>query len=62
LLRNAAAYAASFDKRKLPLAPARKVAVLACMDAHPNLYGLLGLAEGDALFDVHDGSLREVLA
>jgi carbonic anhydrase len=48
LLRNAEAYAASFDKHELPLAPARKVAVLACMDARLNPYGLLGLAEGDA--------------
>jgi carbonic anhydrase len=31
LLRNAEAYAASFDKGDLPLAPARKIAVLACM-------------------------------
>ena len=48
LLRNAEAYAASFDKRELPLGPVRKVAVLACMDARLNPYGLLGLAEGDA--------------
>jgi carbonic anhydrase len=48
LLRNAEAYAASFDKGDLPLPPARKVAVLACMDARLNPYGLLGLQEGDA--------------
>jgi carbonic anhydrase len=48
LLRNAEAYAASFDKADLPLPPARKVAVVACMDARLNPYGLLGLAEGDA--------------
>jgi carbonic anhydrase len=48
LLRNAEAYAASFDKADLPLPPARKVAVLACMDARLNPYGLLGLQEGDA--------------
>ena len=28
--------------------PARKVAVVACMDARLNVYGLLGLEEGDA--------------
>jgi carbonic anhydrase len=28
--------------------PAKKVAVLACMDARLNVYGLLGLSEGDA--------------
>jgi carbonic anhydrase len=32
----------------LPLPPARKIAVLACMDARLNPYGLLGLKEGDA--------------
>ena len=48
LLANAEAYAASFDKGDLPLPPARKVAVLACMDARLNPYGLLGLKEGDA--------------
>jgi len=48
LLANAEEYAASFDKGDLPLPPARKVAVLACMDARLNPYGLLGLQEGDA--------------
>ena len=48
LLRNNEAYAASFDKGELPLPPARKVAVLACMDARVNPYGILGLHEGDA--------------
>jgi carbonic anhydrase len=48
LLQNAAAYAESFDQADLPLPPARKLAVIACMDARLNPYGLLGLAEGDA--------------
>ena len=48
LLRNAEAYRAGFDKGDLPLPPARKIAVLACMDARLNPYGLLGLSEGDA--------------
>ncbi|MEE6295378.1 beta-class carbonic anhydrase [Georgenia wangjunii] len=48
LLRNAQTYAASFDKGDLPMPPARRVAVVACMDARLNPYGLLGLAEGDA--------------
>ncbi|MEN3283845.1 MAG: carbonic anhydrase [Solirubrobacteraceae bacterium] len=48
LLRNAQAYADSFDKGDLPLPPARKVAVVACMDARLNPYGILGLQEGDA--------------
>jgi carbonic anhydrase len=48
LLANAERYAASFDKGELPLPPARHVAVVACMDARLNPYGLLGLGEGDA--------------
>ncbi|HEU0199092.1 MAG TPA: carbonic anhydrase, partial [Burkholderiaceae bacterium] len=42
-------YAANFgDKGKLPLPPARRFAILTCMDArlHPSKYA--GLAEGDA--------------
>ncbi len=48
LLANNERYAASFDHADLPLPPARKVAVLACMDARLNVYGALGLKEGDA--------------
>jgi carbonic anhydrase len=48
LLENARNYTAGFDKGDLPLPPARKIAVLACMDARLNPYGLLGLEEGDA--------------
>ena len=48
LLANAEAYAASFDKRGLPLPPARKLAILACMDARLDPQALLGLEEGDA--------------
>ncbi|GIH47056.1 carbonic anhydrase [Microbispora rosea] len=48
LLAKAERYAAGFDKGHLPLPPARGVAVLACMDARLNVYGLLGLTEGDA--------------
>ncbi len=48
LLENAKRYAASFDKGDLPLPPAKKVAVVACMDARLNPYGVLGLKEGDA--------------
>lgn len=48
LLANAERYAATFDKGTLPLPPAKRVAVLACMDARLNPYGLLGLREGDA--------------
>ncbi len=48
LLQNNQAYAARFDKGDLPLPPAKKVAVIACMDARLNVYGALGLQEGDA--------------
>ncbi|MFF4923987.1 carbonic anhydrase [Kitasatospora sp. MY 5-36] len=46
-LRNNADYASAFDG-PLPLPPARRTAVLACMDARLNVYGALGLAEGDS--------------
>src|SRR5246500_5476687 len=48
LLANNAAYAEAFDKGDLPLPPGRQVAVVACMDARLNVYGALGLQEGDA--------------
>ena len=48
LLQKNETYAASFDKGDLPLPPGRKVAVVACMDARLNVYGVLGLTEGDA--------------
>ena len=48
LLDNARSYAESFDKGDLPMPPGRKVAIVACMDARLNPYGLLGLQEGDA--------------
>jgi carbonic anhydrase len=48
LVANNAAYAAEFDKGDLPMPPARKVVVLACMDARLDPNGILGLKEGDA--------------
>ena len=48
LVANNETYAKSFDKADLPLPPATKVAVVACMDARLNVYGALGLEEGDA--------------
>jgi len=41
-------YAEAFDKADLPMPPGKRVAVLACMDARVNPYGILGLTEGDA--------------
>jgi carbonic anhydrase len=48
LLANNEAYAASFDKADLPPPPAKKVAVVACMDARLDVSRALGLSEGDA--------------
>ena len=48
LLKNNDAYVEAFDKGDLPLPPAKKIAILACMDARLNVYGALGLSEGDA--------------
>jgi len=48
LLENARSYGEAFDKGHLPMPPALHLAVVACMDARLNLYGLLGLREGDA--------------
>lgn len=48
LVENAKQYARHFDKGALPMPPNKRVAVLACMDARLNVYGLLGLTEGDA--------------
>jgi carbonic anhydrase len=47
LLENNAHYAETFQG-PLPLPPAKKLAVLACMDARLNVYELLGLGEGES--------------
>ena len=47
LLANNAQYAETFSG-PLPLPPSKGVAVVACMDARLNPYGILGLHEGDA--------------
>jgi carbonic anhydrase len=48
LIANNAGYVATFSKGSLPLPPAKKVAVLACMDARLDPAKALGLQEGDA--------------
>ena len=48
LLKNNESFVQSFDKGDLPLPPARKIAVVACMDARLNPYPILGLELGDA--------------
>ena len=47
LLENNEKYAADFNG-PLPLPPSKHIAVLACMDARINVYGALGLEEGEA--------------
>jgi carbonic anhydrase len=48
LQKNNEGYAQKFNKGALPMPPGKKIAVLACMDARLNPYGMLGLTEGDA--------------
>jgi carbonic anhydrase len=48
LLANNESYAGRFEKPDLPAAPARKLAVLACMDARLDPARALGLEEGEA--------------
>jgi carbonic anhydrase len=48
LLQNNERYVESFDKGDLPMPPAKKVAIVACMDARVNPYPILGLELGDA--------------
>jgi carbonic anhydrase len=47
LLENNARYAETFSG-PLPLPPSRHIAIVACMDARINVYGVLGLGEGEA--------------
>lgn len=47
LLANNARYAETFQG-PLPLPPAKHIAVVACMDARLNVYGALGLNEGES--------------
>jgi carbonic anhydrase len=46
-LHNNTAYAETFTG-PLPLPPAKGTAVIACMDARLNVYGILGLNEGES--------------
>jgi carbonic anhydrase len=48
LLENNARFVATFDKGDKPMPPARKVAVVACMDARLHVSALLGFDIGDA--------------
>src|SRR5499433_2303453 len=46
-LANNARYAETFSG-PLPMPPSAGVAVIACMDARLNVYGILGLTDGEA--------------
>ncbi len=48
LVRRNAAAAESFPHRDMPVAPARQLAVVACMDARMDVHEILGIANGDA--------------
>ena len=47
-LANNARYAQAFDKDDLSAPPAKRAAIVACMDARLDIGRLLGLEEGDA--------------
>jgi len=42
------AYAAEHDQATLPMPPAKKLAIVACMDARLDVYRIAGLQPGDA--------------
>jgi len=47
-LENNKSYAASFDEGDKPMPPAKKIAVVACMDARLDVYRALGIELGEA--------------
>ncbi|HET9104601.1 MAG TPA: carbonic anhydrase [Solirubrobacteraceae bacterium] len=48
LIAHNAEYAATFDQAGMAVAPARRLAIVACMDSRLDLFAALGLAIGDA--------------
>lgn len=48
LLARNADYAASFSGDHLPVAPAKHLAIVACMDSRMDIFALLGLGHGEA--------------
>jgi carbonic anhydrase len=57
LLQNNEHYATAFDQGDLQLPPAKKLAVLACMDARVIPSRILGLDVGDAHIRLRDADL-----
>ncbi len=48
LIARNAEYAASFRDEHLPVAPAKQLAIVACMDSRMDIFALLGLEHGEA--------------
>jgi len=48
LLANNAQYVERFRDGELPLRPARRLAIVACMDSRMDIFEMLGLAHGEA--------------
>ena len=48
LLNNNHEYSGGFDGTHLPVEPARRLAVVACMDSRMDIFGMLGLRNGEA--------------
>src|SRR5581483_2603172 len=48
LVANNARYAASAEHRSLPTQPARRLAILTCMDSRIDVFASLGLRNGEA--------------
>ena len=48
LFDNNQAFAASFEHRHLDVRPSRRLAIVACMDSRLDVFGALGLKQGEA--------------
>ena len=57
-LTNNRAYAGQFDKGDLPLPPAKKIAIVACMDARLDPARVLGLEEGLRMLTFTDDDVK----
>ena len=59
-LRNNAAYTEAFAG-PLPMPPSQHLAVVACMDARLNVYAILGLKDGEVVFDGTPGGISDAM-
>jgi carbonic anhydrase len=60
VLKSNKEYAKGFSNSGFPIAPALRLAVLACMDARMNIEKMLGLKEGDAHIIRNAGGIATV--